>query len=77
MLIENEEIINESTKVANVFNPYFESVTESLDLLNLASDHYDQAKDPFERIMHRFLHHPSVIKTSKTSKFRQVFLLQQ
>ena len=29
LLIETEEIINESAKVANVFNSYFESITES------------------------------------------------
>ena len=38
LLIENEEIINESTEVANVFNSYFESVTESLNLFNWATE---------------------------------------
>ena len=35
-LTENVEIINESAKVTNVFNSYFEAVTESLDLFILA-----------------------------------------
>ena len=45
LLTENDKIINESAKVANVFNSYFESVTESLDLFNWAPEPYDQAKD--------------------------------
>ena len=62
MLIENEEIINESAKVANVINFYSESVTESLNLLNWVPEPYDQAKDWVERIVQRFSHHPSIIK---------------
>ena len=62
LLIENEEIINESAKVANVFNSYFESITESLDLFNWEPKPYDQAKDSVERIIQRFSHHPSIIK---------------
>ena len=45
----NEEIINESATVANVFNSYLESVTESLDLFNWAPEPYDHAKDSIER----------------------------
>ena len=61
-LIENEEIINKSNDVANVFNFYFESVTESLNLFNWAPEPYDQAKDSVERIVQRFSHHPSIVK---------------
>ena len=41
LLIENDEITNESAKVANVFNFQFESVTESLDLFHWAPESYD------------------------------------
>ena len=41
LLTENEEIINEKTKAADVFNSYFESVTESLRLFNWALEPYD------------------------------------
>ena len=44
-LTDDEQIINESFKNATVFNSYFESVTESLDLFNWAPEPYDQAKD--------------------------------
>ena len=34
LLIENEEIFNENAKVENVFNAYFQLVTESFDLFS-------------------------------------------
>ena len=68
MLIENEEIINESTEVAIVFNSYFESVTESLNLFNWAAEPYNQAKDSVERIVQRFSHQPSIIKIKQNIK---------
>ena len=68
MLIENEEIINESAKVANVLHSNFESVTESLNLFNWTPKPDDQAKDSIERIVQRFSHHPSVIKIKQNIK---------
>ena len=50
-LTENEEIINEKTKAADVFNSYFESVTESLHLFNWPLEPYDQVKDLVDRII--------------------------
>ena len=73
MLIENEEIINGSAKVANVINSYSESVTESLNLLNWAAEPYDQAKDSVERIVQRFSHHPSIIKIKQNLKILKNF----
>ena len=62
LLIENEEIINESAKVASVFNSSLESVTESLDMFIWAPEPDDQAKELFKRIIQRFSHHPSFMK---------------
>ena len=59
MLLENQEIINEKDKDANVFNSYFESVTESLDLFNWAPEPYNQANVLVEWIIKMFLHHHS------------------
>lgn len=50
------EIMNGSAKVTNLFNSYFESVTESIDLLNWAPGHYDQAKGSIGRIIQKFSH---------------------
>ena len=68
MLIENEEIINESAKVANVFDSYFESLTESLDLFHWTPEPYDQAKDSLESIVLRFSHHPSINRINQNIK---------
>ena len=73
MLIENEEIINESTKVANVFNSYFESATESLNLFNWATEPYDQVKDSVDRIVQNFSLHPSIIKIKQNIKILKPF----
>ena len=73
MLIENEEIINESTEVANVFNSYFESATESLNLFNWATEPYDQVKDSVDRIVQRFSLHPSIIKIKQNIKILKPF----
>lgn len=40
LLVEKDEINNESAKVANVFDSYFESVAESHDLFNWVSKPY-------------------------------------
>ena len=73
MLTENEEIINESTGVANVFNSYFESATESLNLFNWATEPYDQVKDSVDRIVQRFPLHPSIIKIKQNIKILKPF----
>ena len=68
LLIENEEIVNESSEVANVLNSYFESVTEPLDLFNWATESYDQVKESVASIIQKCSHHPSVIKIKQNIK---------
>ena len=68
MLIENEEIINKSAKVTNVFNSYFGSVKEFLNLFNWAPEPYNQAKDSIEIIIPRFSLHPCIIKIKQNNK---------
>ena len=53
--------IYESGKVAIVFNSYFESVTESVDLFNWATEPCNQEEDSVEKIIHKFSHHPTII----------------
>ena len=73
LLIQNEEIINESAEVANLFNSYFESVTESLNLFSWATESYNQEKDSVKRIVQRFYHHPSIIKIKQNIKILKKF----
>ena len=42
LLVKKDEINNESAKVANVFDSYFESVAESHDLFNWVSKPYSR-----------------------------------
>ena len=73
LLIGKEEFNNENAKVINVFNSYFESVTDSLFLFNWASDHYNQAKDSTERIIQKLSHHPRIIKIKQKLKISTKF----
>lgn len=57
--------MNESAKVANVFNSYLESVTEPLDLFNRVPQPYGQA--------HVF-HIALVLYKYDKTKFRKSFL---
>ena len=62
-----------SAKVANVFNSNVQSVFQSLDLLNLTPEPYDQVTDSVERIIQGFSHHPSIIKIKQKIKILTKF----
>ena len=51
MLIEKDEILLKNKKIADVFNSYFDSVTDSLDLFSWATQ-TDNKNTPkhFERV---------------------------
>ena len=68
MVIEKEEVIHESEKVANFFHSCFESVTESFDLFNSALEPYSEAKDLVESIIQRVSHHPSITEIKQNFK---------
>ena len=71
------EIINESAKIANLFNSYFESVTESLDLLNWVPEPYDKVKGSVERILQRFSHQLNIITIKQNFKILANFSFTQ
>ena len=71
------EIINESAKVANLFNSYFESVTESLDFLNWAPEPYDKVKGSVESILQRFSHQLNIITIKQNFKILTNFSFTQ
>ena len=65
---------NQSAKVEIVFNFYFESVTESLELLIWEPEPYDHDKK--EKIIQNFSHHPSIIKIKQNIKIsKNIFFI--
>ena len=62
LLIENNEIISDNHKVAEIFSKYFSQVTDSLDIPEYTPPNKDflQIKDPVLRAIEKFKEHPSV-----------------
>ena len=60
LLIEKDELLQKNKKVADVFNSYFQSITDSLDLFEWPLGSVDQIYDSVERIIDSFRFHPSI-----------------
>ena len=79
LLIEENEIISDNHKVAEIFSNYFSQVTDSLDIPEYIPLNKDflQIKDPVLRAIEKFKEHSSVkrILTSTRSK-RKSFSFQ-
>ena len=76
MLIEKDEILLKNKKIADVFNSYFDSVTDSLDLFSWSTQTDNENTDALQNILKRFHRHPSLVKTKQSFPFnRLVFIL--
>ena len=54
MLIERDEILLKNKKIADVFNSYFDSVTDSLDLFSWSTQTDNKNTDALQNILKRF-----------------------
>ena len=52
--MENDELLLKNKKVADVFNSYFHSITNSLDLFEWPLESTDQIYDSVDRIIDSF-----------------------
>ena len=62
LLIEKDELLLKNKKVADVFNSYFLSVIDPLDLFEWPLGSTDQIYDSVDRIIVNFRFHPSFTK---------------
>ena len=62
MLIEKDEILLKNKKIADVFNSYFDSITDSLDLFSRSNLTDNGNTDALQNILKRFHNHPRLIK---------------
>ena len=62
LLIEKDELLLKNKKVADVFNSYFLSVADPLDLFEWPLGSTDQIYDSVDRIIDNFRLHPSFTK---------------
>ena len=78
-LIENNEIISDDHKVAEIFSKYFSQVTDSLDIPEYIPPNKDflQIKNPVLRAIEKFKEHPSVKRIlASTGNKRKGFSFQ-
>ena len=62
-LIENNDIISDKSKIANIMNEYYVNVTDSLNIGNIPCDSADDALDNLnavDQIISKFRSHPSI-----------------
>ena len=60
LLVEKDELLLKNKKVADVFNSYFQSITDSLDLFEWPLGSTDQIYDSIDKIIDSFWFHPSI-----------------
>ena len=60
LLMEKDELLLKHKKDADVFNLYFQSITDSLDLFEWPLASADQIYDSVDRIIDSFRFHPSI-----------------
>ena len=83
ILVENNEIISDSAKVADIMNNYFVNITEDLNIpainknINLAPNPDIVSIDPIEQIIHNYIEHPSIITIKKSLTPNLLFPLIQ
>ena len=77
ILVENEEIIRDDKKNADIMNDYFVNVTKSLDIPEIMIEQISMNidiifVDPIDAILHNFYNHSSIIKKGKCQAFRNI-----
>ena len=77
ILIENNEIIQDNEKVANIFNSYFESITDSLELFKWTNSKSNYHRDKIDSITQKFCLHLSIIRISQNCTPSFEFSFQQ
>ena len=73
LLIGKDELLLKNKKVADVFNSYFQSTTDSLDLFEWPLGSTDQIYDSVDRIMDSFRSHPSFKSIKRNYKINSKF----
>ena len=67
VLVENDEIINDSKQNAEIMNSYFVNITKKLEIPHfvtekLPTNTFIECIDPIDRIIHEYSKHPSILK---------------
>ena len=76
ILVENNDIITDDKKNAEIMNEYFVNITQNLDIPEFTTEvlHTDvECIDPIDEIIYNYSKHPSIIKINEIIKPVQTF----
>ena len=76
MLIEKDEILLKNKKIADVFNSYFDSVTDSLDLFSWSTQTDNENTNALVNILKMFHSQTSLIKIKQLVNNQPKFSFQ-
>ena len=61
LLVENNNIISKPLDIANTFNKYFSTITDTLDIQEWNSNYQGDPSKPITNIIFKYKEHPSVV----------------
>ena len=78
ILVENDEIIRDEKKNADIMNNYFVNVTKILDVPEIMTEQISMNidivdVDPIDAIFHKLYNHPSILKIRENVKLTETF----
>ena len=73
LIIEKDKLLLKNKKVADVFNSYFQSITDSVDLFEQPLGSTNQIYDSVDRIMDIFRFHPNIKNIKRNYKITSKF----
>ena len=65
IIIDNNHIISDDTKIAKTFNDFFSNVVKDLNIRSDFLSHVDNIDDSVIKASLEFVKHPSIIKNSE------------
>ena len=78
ILVENDEIISDNKKIAEIMNSYFVNITKDLNIpeiitIDSPEDLCVECLDPIEQILHSYSEHPSILKINEVVNHNMKF----
>ena len=61
LIVENEEVISDSSKIASIFNAYFNTIATNLDIPPIPGENIEDL-DPLSTATAKYARHPSILK---------------
>ena len=76
LLVENGDVVQDEELVAKIFNEYFNSITDSLNIPEIPSSQISDFTDPVSLAVARYFSHPSISKIKSMVSSAETFKLE-